>query len=103
MELDSTRGIDTLMTERIRIGSSQSSINASVVRATYPQSGGASSGRQDGDQYSVRVKKIDYTSPKPHDQIITTNYGTIEVKQAFPEGVHWAIRATGKTAVRVEI
>jgi len=103
MILDSNRGIDALMTERIRVGASQNTFLASVLRSEYPSSGGSNTGRQDGDQYSVRCKKTDWALPAVHNSIFTTNYGTLEVKQVFAEGIHWAIRATGKTAVRVEI
>lgn len=105
MNIDSERGIDALRTEAVRVSSNPATVYCSVSEGGFPESGGATVARQEGQQYTLRFKATDYAKPTPkvHDKIYTTNYGTLEVKQVFIEGRHYAIRATGKVAGRMEI
>jgi hypothetical protein len=103
MNIDSDRGVDVLRTEAVRVGTSLSTVFAAIETSGYPENGGPSAARQDGEQFVLRFRMRDYKSPCVHDKLHTKNYGTLEVKQAHPEGNLWAVRAMGKAASRTEV
>jgi hypothetical protein len=96
MNIDSDRGVDVLRTESCQINGKVKTVMAAIEVGGFPESGGASLARQDGDQYVLRFRVTDYTLPAVHDKIETENYGQLDVKQVHHEGNLWVIRATGK-------
>lgn len=102
MILDSNRGINTLLTEAFVLPSGPTAY-FSVEAGGFPESGGVSVARQEGDQYVLRCLKTAYVAPAVHDKLVSTTYGTLEVKQIYAEGFCWALRVTGKVAGRRDI
>ena len=66
------------------------------------ESGGQNTNRQMGDVYVLRCSLASYLAPAIHDKLITTNYGTLEVKQISPEGDYYVLRCLGKVTNRAE-
>lgn len=96
MNLDFPAALDELRTEPVKIGDRSEVVYAQVISAGDPVSGGALNARQDGDQLTLRFLKTEYPSPEVHDTLSTSNYGTLKMKQAFPEGDFFACLCTGK-------
>lgn len=103
MNIDSDRGIDVLRTEPVRANGRVSTFHCSVSAGGFPEAGGSSTARQDGDQYTFRCRKTDYPLPLVHDILHTDNYGSLEVKERFSEGNYWALRVTGKVKGRTDL
>lgn len=97
MNLDNTNAFTVLMTERVKINASLKNVYVEITSAGDPVDGGAINARQNGNQFIMRVKKIDYPAPAVHDKLLTTNFGTLRTKQWFAEGEMWAVMATGAT------
>ena len=95
MNLDNMKAFDEFRTERVFINTDPEPVYCDVSPAGDPVSGGALNARQEGDQYTLRFKKTDYASPTVHDDLKTTNYGTLKMKQAFNEGEFWSCLCTG--------
>ena len=89
------------MTEAVRVNG-RTAVYMSCSPGGFPESGGTSTARQEGDQYTLRCKKTDYTAPAVHDTLTTVNYGILDMKEKHSEGDHWALRATGKVSRRTE-
>lgn len=95
MELDFTAAYTDLTTERVLINTRQAPAYCHVQNAGDPVTGGSLNARQDGDQYTLRFKVVDYPDPQVHDKLKTVNYGTLRMKQRFREGDLWACLCTG--------
>lgn len=103
MNLDSDRGMNTFRTEACIPSSQPGTIYCDVRPGGYMESGGQSMHRQDGDQFVLRCRKVDFHSPAVHDTLITTNFGTLEVKKIDREGDLWVLRCVGTVAGRVDL
>jgi hypothetical protein len=103
MNLDNTKAFDVLTDERVYVNADQEAIYAMVDVAGDPVSGGAVDARQQGNQLTLRFKKVDYSDPDVHDKLRTTNYGTLRIKQRFSENDYWSCLCTGAVRARHEV
>lgn len=103
MNLDNDKAFEVFETEPIYIGDSQQAVYAMVDLAGDPVSGGALNTRQDGNQFTVRIKKTDWASPSVHASMKTENFGTLRMKQKFSEGDYWSLLCTGTVRARHEV
>jgi hypothetical protein len=103
MNLDNPAALNAFFTEPCKVLRAGVALDirflAVLVPGGDPMSGGAHQAHQVGDQYVMKLPRLSWADPGPqvHDKIITTNFGTVDVKQAFKEGSFWSVMLTGET------